>query len=267
MKTKKLLLSMLAISTFMIAGCESKNNDDVSKTDSTENVESVKNEYVTDGSFFVGKDGAINLKNFDEKDHPILNIYFDPMCPGCGMFEREAGEYLDEKVKAGDIVIRYYPLMFLDDTSVVTDNTGIQKSDYYSSRTSGYILGTAEYAPEKVSEFISKIFSEEYQPNEEAYIPVTNAQIEAILKEIGVNDKQLKNIQNNLENNMTTSYETTLKVMQSNKLLKESPTGSLYTPFIVPYKAGENSGKALILQSDNFINEAKDAVKQLTGHE
>lgn len=249
------LLTVLALTTIMASACtQSTDPSNDGTKDTTEEVAKGKgSKYVNaDGSILVGKDGAVKQSE-NTDDYAILDVYFDPMCPGCGEFERQTGEYLNKTMAEKKLLVRYHPLMFLDEYS----------TDSYSSRTSAYILGIADHAPELSNKFIAAIFDVDNQPDESNYTPVSNEDLNKIFKSIGGTDEQAEKINKDLENNMTKAYESTLSVMKSTKLTKKSPTGSLYTPFIIPNEAGKEGDKALTLQGESLLSETKAAVDKL----
>lgn len=204
-----------------------------------------------DNSILVSKDGAVKSSK-DIKDKGVLDIYLDPLCPGCGDFEREFGEYLNEKMNDG-LIIRYHPLMFLDKSS----------SDNYSSRGSAYVYGVAEEAPELTGKFISGLFRADFQPGEGVdYKSKTTKDLDKMFKSIGGTDEQVKKINEKLEQNELRSYELTLEVMKSQDLSSKSPTGALFTPFIIPNEAGKTGDKALMFD-DNISSSLKSAVEKI----
>lgn len=248
------LLTVLALTTVMVSACTSSTSDTKSSGDSTEQVSKGKSStYInSDGSFLVGKNGTVKQSE-NTDDYAILDVYFDPMCPGCGEFERQTGEYLTKTMEDEKLLIRYHPLMFLDEYS----------TDSYSSRTSAYIFGIAEHAPELTGKFIAAIFDVENQPDESNYSPVSNEDLDKIFKGIGGTEEQAEKINKDLDKNMTKAYEATLDVMKSTKLTKKSPTGSLYTPFIIPNEPGHEGKTALTLQGESLLSETKDAVSKI----
>lgn len=246
------MLTLLALTAVVgLSACSTNPETGSSNGAKTENV-ATSTKYVNkDGSILLGKHGAIK-QGTDTSKTPILDVYFDPMCPGCGDFEREAGSYIKEQVKKGDIIVRYHPLMFLDNMS----------DDYYSSRASAYLTGVAAHAPKLVSPFIEKLMSREFQPIEGNYVKKANTEFDKILKAVGGNDSQVKAINSDMESNMNFVYENTLDVMKDNDLTAKSPTGQLFTPFIVPNKAGEEGKHARPMQ-DSMLNEAKAAIEAM----
>lgn len=247
------MLTLLALTAVVgLSACSTTPETGRSNEAKTENV-ATSTKYVNkDGSILVGKDGAVK-QGTDTSKTPILDVYFDPMCPGCGEFEREAGSYIKEEVDKGDILVRYHPLMFLDNMS---------NGDYYSSKASAYTVGVAAHAPKLIAPFIEKLMSREFQPIEGSYVKKSMSEFDKIFKAVGGSDSQVKAVNADLEANMNFVYESTVNVMKDNDLVAKSPNGQLFTPFIVPNKAGEEGKHARPMQ-DSMINEAKAAIQSM----
>lgn len=242
---KRLSAVAVALSLgLVLASCATKKSNTTSKETSYSYV----NE---DGSFTVGKSGAIKTKDISKK--ATLDVYVDPLCPSCGTFDRETSEYLTEKVNSGDLYIHYHPLMFLDQGS----------SDNYSTRASSYVLAVTEHAPKLAQKFVTAIYEKSFQPEEgDDYKPVSNAKLDALAKGVGVTKAQLNAVHKDLKAMSNITYKNTVRVMKDKKLVAKSPTGELFTPFIIPNKAGSDSGKALSFESD-MLTPTKKAVENI----
>ena len=77
---------------------------------------------------------------------PTVATYFDPLCPGCGNFNRTVDETLIKMVEAGQINLELHPMSFLDGLS----------TDHYSTRVSSAIAYIASYDndPKHLLQFI-----------------------------------------------------------------------------------------------------------------
>lgn len=248
------LLTVLALTAVMASACTSTTDGGSGANgSSSETVKKDERKYIkSDGSILVGKAGAIPVsQNVD--DYAILDVYFDPMCPGCGLYERETGEYLDKVMEDEKFLVRYHPLMFLDS----------EVNNKYSSRVSSYIFGVAEHAPKLIGDFIAAIFDEANQPSEANPVTVTDAQLDELFKSIGGTDAEAKEINKDLEVNMKFVFESTMDAMKSTKLSKKSPTGSIYTPFVIPNEPGKEGKSALGLQDESVLEETKAAVEKI----
>lgn len=231
-------VGMLALTlggTLAACGNKSSNSSDAQSSKTVQLNQRVNN----DGSFIVSKDGVLNVKA-DTSKKPILDIYLDPICPSCGNFDRASSKYLTEQVNSGKLLIRYHPLMFLDADS----------SDEYSTRASSFMLAVAEYAPNLAQKFVSAMYDKNFQPDEANYKATSNDKIMKLFMSIGGNERQAKKIKASLKTFGNMTYETTMSVSKDKDLIKKSPTGQLYTPFILPNKPGKTADKALLLPTD-----------------
>ena len=113
---------------------------------------------------------------------PTVATYFDPLCPGCGNFNREADKTLISMVNAGQINLEIHPMSFLDKFS----------AGHYSTRVTGAIMYIASYDnnPQHLLQFVNSIFSEEFQPEEgKDQKPVSNEELIKLAKESGISDE------------------------------------------------------------------------------
>lgn len=121
-----------------------------------------------------------------KEDAKRVDVFFDPMCPGCGIVDQSIGGTLAELVDNGDISLYLSPVSFLDGTS----------SDKYSSRALNAFVTIAEENPRHALTFMNTILSEEFQPDEgQTYTPVPNETFVEIAKTIGVTDETATSIQ------------------------------------------------------------------------
>jgi hypothetical protein len=113
---------------------------------------------------------------------PTVATYFDPLCPGCGSFNRTVDETLIKMVEAGQINLELHPMSFLNRFS----------SDQYSYRVSGGIAYIASHDnnPKHLLKFINSIFSERFQPEEgDGYQATPNKALIDLAEDAGVADK------------------------------------------------------------------------------
>ena len=97
--------------------------------------------------------GAISV---GRADAPVtVRIYFDYMCPACGMFESANGEELSRLVDDGTAKLELRPISFLDEQSSGSE---------YSTRTANAIATVADGAPDKVWAMHSALYAN--QPKE-----------------------------------------------------------------------------------------------------
>lgn len=259
MKYKKIVGTIVLASTLvLLSACQPKSLESNSYADKIEQSFTTNNAVEIDGSypgsFLVGKEGVLPGGTSYE-DRPILNVYLDPMCPGCAIFEQSVGKYLEEQVNETDLLVRYVPLMFLNE----------QSTDNYSSRMSAYILGVAKYEPKLIMKFMGAIFAEDFKPHEgSGYVSVTNPDIDELLKSLGGTDESIKSINAEILENETLAYATTMQVLASNRIRNASPTGQVSTPFVIPYERGKDSGTALSFTSSDMLSEVQEAVEKIT---
>lgn len=179
-KAKKILFGVVAL---VIAVCVTLvvvfivKNADSFKSDDKGMANAEKPAGITPtGSFVVNGEGGVAPADTRQDDSKIrVQFLFDPMCPGCGIVDREMNERLMELVKNDEITLQMTPLAFLDRAS----------SDNYSSRAGSAIATVADASPEHFYPFINAIF--ENQPEEgDAYVPVTNEDFAILAEDIGV---------------------------------------------------------------------------------
>lgn len=229
----------------LVSACSSKQDDN--KTAKSEQPQFDR--IAQDGSFTVSKKGASATAS-DKK--AIVDVYLDPMCPSCGDLEREMGKYLEEQVEKDNIQVRYHPLMFLDQAS---------GKSHYSTRASAWILGVAQYAPELAQKYVNAIFSKSFQPDEANYQEIPNTKLRDLFLGVGGTKEQASKIMSAQPSLEKITYDTTMGVMRDKELPKHSPTGELYTPFVMINKPGEYTAKALRI-TDNMLPVIQKSVEE-----
>lgn len=114
-----------------------------------------KPKYANDkGGILISKDG------FDKKIDkvPTVEIYMDPLCPGCGSLHRQIDTDLDKLVDSGQVNLVYHFMNFLDPDS----------TDQYSTRAAGAILYVSSHDPstQHLLDFVSNLYKKDFQPAE-----------------------------------------------------------------------------------------------------
>lgn len=122
--------------------------------------------------FNISKNGYNN----PVKGVPTVGIYMDFMCPGCGNFERTSSDNIEKMVNAGQINVEYHFMNFLDQAS----------PDKYSTRAANAAIYIAQKSPRHLLKFISKMMSEEVQPQENSDSTPSNADIVKYAEGAGV---------------------------------------------------------------------------------
>lgn len=248
---KKLLkytvvFGLIASTGLLLASCSSK------KATTNSNTITAPTRVSTKGSFVIGKNGV--LKNTAKTNNkPIVDIYLDPLCPSCGFFDRQTSPFLSKKLKEGKILLRYHPLMFLDQGS----------TDEYSTRGSAFLMGVAEFAPKLTQKYVSAMYEKSFQPSEgPKYKATSNAKLTNLFYGVGGTKTQAQSIHKYMKYFGELSYNTTRNVIKDKSLIKKSPTGELYTPYVLINKAGQNSAHALVL-TPNMKPDTEKAVNNV----
>ena len=158
---------------------------------------------VTENAFKVEVEGI-------KKDAKRVDVFFDPMCPGCAIVDQAIGEELAKLVDNGDISLYLSPVSFLDEAS----------SDDYSTRAINAFVAIAEYDSRLALKFMNVILSEDFQPNQGGtYSPVPNSKFVEIAKSINIPDNVTEKILN--MNYMEWITETSRKQTERTDLFPE----------------------------------------------
>lgn len=105
-----------------------------------------------------------------------VDLWFDPMCPVCGAFEKSNGTTLANAVKDGSITLRLHPLTFLDRAS---NGTG------YSTRASAALVCVAVHEPERTLEYYQALFADQPEENSSG---LTDTQLAKLATDHGITD-------------------------------------------------------------------------------
>ncbi|KFF31874.1 DsbA family protein [Bifidobacterium bombi] len=98
---------------------------------------------------------------------PTVEVFMDPLCPGCKLFLQQMDGTLETMVAAGQINLSVHPVAFLDRLS----------TDDYSSRTAEAIAYITDHDSnsEHLMNFLQNIYSSDFMPRElPDYKPVSN---------------------------------------------------------------------------------------------
>jgi protein-disulfide isomerase len=114
---------------------------------------------------------------------PTIAIYMDPLCPGCGNFNRQVDPTLKAMMDAGQVNLDLHPMAFMDQLS----------TDSYSSRAAGAMAYIADHDsdPNHLLQYISNIYAQDFQPEEGTsnYKPVSDAKLKEQAVKAGVPEK------------------------------------------------------------------------------
>ncbi|WEV59080.1 thioredoxin domain-containing protein [Bifidobacterium sp. ESL0728] len=169
------------------------------------------------GGILISKDG------YDKKiaKVPTVEIYMDPLCPGCGSLHRQIDTDLDKLVDSGQINLVYHFMNFLDPDS----------TDQYSTRAAGALLYVASHDADSqhLLDFVSNLYKKDYQPAEGPdYKPTSNAQIQAQAVSAGISrDVMNKAFDGTYNKWLKASYDYTVR---RKDLLNSS--GQMSTPAV-----------------------------------
>lgn len=170
----------------------------------------------------------------------VVSVYFDFMCPWCGVFERTQAPTLDALVASGDIVLDSHPIAILDRYS---------QGSNYSSRAAAAAFAVAEGSPDHYFRFVEALMAEGTQP-EENTAGLSNDEMAEIAKGLGVPQKVLDEI----SSAAYFDYTTTATELASKDL------GQLQTPTIL--LNGKQLDKNLNWTQDGVLAQAiADAAK------
>ena len=86
----------------------------------------------------------------------VVDVYFDPMCPICGVFDKTNGAFLADQVDTGVISLRLHPMNFLNRFSQGTD---------YSSRAGSALTCVAANDESKTLAYFTALFAEQPKEN------------------------------------------------------------------------------------------------------
>lgn len=102
--------------------------------------------------FTIGASGVIGEENAGK---PVVSVYYDYLCPACGLFEETNNADLEELVEDGVITLEYHPVAILD---------GAAAGTLYSTQSANAAATVLEYAPEKFIAFHNALYAN--QPSE-----------------------------------------------------------------------------------------------------
>lgn len=114
----------------------------------------------------------------DENAPVKLEVFEDFICPACGQFENQFGGSINEAINAGDVVVEYHTLNFLNQSSTSGD---------FSSRAAAGLMCVAEQGDAGVfSDFHATMFSPSTQPPQGS--DMTDEEIVAVARDAGADD-------------------------------------------------------------------------------
>lgn len=108
------------------------------------------------GGIPVGQDGVAGTRGGSAEDATVIQVYFDFMCPYCGLFETTNAAELEELRATGDVVVEYHPVSILDRLSMGTG---------FSSRSATAAAFVADRAPEAFVDFLTVMLANQPAEN------------------------------------------------------------------------------------------------------
>ena len=128
------------------------------------------------GGIPVGQDGVAGTRGGSAEDATVVQVYFDFMCPYCGLFETTNSAELEELRATGDVVVEYHPVSILDRLSAGTG---------FSSRSATAAAFVANESPAQFLDFVAVMFVN--QPAENT-AGLSDAQMAEIAAQAGVGE-------------------------------------------------------------------------------
>lgn len=218
---KRLLLLATGL-VFMLVGC--------SKPLPTDNIE--LNTVAFDATGKVVKASTLDPSK-------TVDIYIEPMCPHCALFEEDFVKHAQEVHDKG-YAVKYNILSFLSDVT----------PDDYSNRAASHILAVAEKKPDLVKAYMAKIINPAFQPKG---VKMPDDVFKEVFLSIGGTDdewSQVKTVADNLYSNKVVANATTT-TMNNTALKTKTHTGQVATPLVIVGDAK----KAILFAKDVGLGE------------
>ena len=206
------LVALIVVIVFVLHGRSTNSSNNAGATLGTE-VPAGAN---ADGSFSLGKDGTVGSTNAGA---PVVTVYADYMCPGCGQFEEANADTLDQERQAGTVTWVMHPVATLDQLS---------KGTQYSTRAASAFALVADRAPSVLIAFNKALFDN--QPAENT-AGLSDAQIADIARQAAVPDDVAQQISDGTAMARFGGWvqSTTAAVVANKDLVMDG-----YTSFVTP---------------------------------
>ncbi|HHV42647.1 MAG TPA: thioredoxin domain-containing protein [Clostridiaceae bacterium] len=183
-----------------------------------------------DGYFVLHKEGV--AKDFSGKKSLKLEWYTDGLCPDCTRAHTRTEEFLYDKIDNGIIEIKFHILNFLPQHS----------PEDYPLRLAIWNLGVAEYAPDRIKEFMNIIYQEENP------VPLEDRDENYFLdkaKEAEIPQEAIDKIIKNKFVLEAVVNKASVGIRQNKDLIEMSPHERMFVPFIFV------SGEKMALQGES----------------
>ena len=245
MKNLKMIKFVMvsAVALLFATACTNNTKTENNTNPSTEQT-AKENQYTSNASFYLGKDGkAIQEKDID-KNATIVNWYVDPYCPACVQLEELTKDTIKEYINNKNVVIKYNVLSFLSARTV----------DDYSNRAAGWILGVINERPDLAYDYFTNVLSVNFHPNGKAK---EDSVFKDLFIKLGGKEDEWKNIESKQKDLIEEVKSNTIRVFNDNELAKKSPTGKLFTPFII---VGDSEKAVDFEHGDNPLEQLKKEI-------
>lgn len=223
---KVLTVAMLSASLLGVVGCSSTKDNNSKQADTTQTTkkEVVYKNLAKDGSFVVTKDKKIVPTSEVPKDAIFVDWYLDPYCPACTKLETLLSERIDEFYQ-DDVYVRYHVLSFLDSETQTEDSTV-----GYSAKSAAYINAVVEVAPEKGVDFLNKVVSIDFRPDDGLK---KEAEYKKAFMDVKGTEEEWKSVKKLYKGLVKENKKQTTKAFNDSKLSQRSSSGELFVPFIL----------------------------------
>ena len=241
---KMIKVAMVAAVALLFATACTNNKKTENNTNSNTEQTTKENQYIANASFYLGKDGkAIQEKDID-KNAVVVNWYVDPYCPACVQLEELTKDTIKEYINNKNVVIKYNILSFLSARTV----------DDYSNRAASWILGVISERPDLAYDYFTSVLSVNFHPNGKAK---EDSAFKDLFIKLGGKEEEWKVIESKQKDLIEEVKANTIRVFNDNELAKKSPTGKLFTPFIV---VGDSDKAVDFEKADDILGYLKQQI-------
>lgn len=152
----------------------------------------------------------------ENKDKPVVRIYFDYLCVHCNELEKQFGEELSRLADQGEITLVNYPVAIMGQDF----STQGAIADFY----------LAENAPQQYADFHNTVFTkltepffENYKKDSETPLPSVDDMID-VAKEVGISDSTIDGLKKALDDKKWQQLVTDSVEQFRNNQLTGTPT-------------------------------------------
>lgn len=124
----------------------------------------------------VGVDQTPVASDVNPADVVDIKIYYDYLCPQCGVFQERNGTQLRDWIGAGAVTVEYHPIALF---------TGKSQGTQYSLRAANAAACVAEYSPNDFFVFHESLFADQPEENTPGF---TDEELIALTVDAGVSE-------------------------------------------------------------------------------